>query len=515
MGKQKYLLGENYRFALNTSFLTNLFNTSAKMKTSFIVVTCLTVALLSIGTANLHSRSNGAPAGYANDPSGGSATCTSCHSGTASTPSSSVVSISSNIPANGYVPGATYTVTATVNYPSFSRFGFELSPQFSTGAYAGTMINTSAETQIVSTKYITHTSSGISGTGTKSWSFNWIAPAQGSGTISFYASFLASNSSNSTSGDITYRSAKSYMEAQPCTVTANATAANDSICPQDITIINATGGGTYLWSNGATTSTISASPGVYSVIVTASGCTDTAVVNITALTQAKPGGLITTGVKSTSATVKWTKAPCATGYLIQYRIMGTATWKTITVSDTSSKTIYNLIPQSNYEYQMAALNGTSSTLYTSVKYFTTTCACNLPVLNLGTVTKNTAQFNWIDDSCGVQYKIQYRKLGVITWLTRIIGDTLSTYTATSLSANTSYEYRYRRECNVAGTNYSVWSAIMGFTTPSLRIGDDQEASTPDLLRIIDVMGREVGPDAEGLLIFQYSDGSTRKIIRQR
>lgn len=161
-------------------------------------------------TNSLHSKNGGAPSpfNYTGSPGDGGNTCaTSCHTGTAVTPQAGWVT--SNIPGTGYVAGNTYTVTATLTAAGCVKAGFEASAQSASGAKLGTIIVTNTTgTQLVSSgKYITHNSSGMfmSG-GTKSWSFDWTAPASGSGTVTFYASFNASNNNNGSGGDAIFTS---------------------------------------------------------------------------------------------------------------------------------------------------------------------------------------------------------------------------------------------------------------------------------------------------------------------
>jgi hypothetical protein len=154
---------------------------------------------------------SGAPAGYCGDPSGGNQNCTSCHTGA----SASNVNdwISSNIPVTGYVPGSTYQITATATSTGHSRFGFEISPQNTGGTLMGTMATVNSDAQVLSPgKYITHTSAGTSGTGSKTWIFNWTAPVINSGTITFYGAFNAANSSNTSDGDDIYLSRLTVSE---------------------------------------------------------------------------------------------------------------------------------------------------------------------------------------------------------------------------------------------------------------------------------------------------------------
>jgi hypothetical protein len=75
------------------------------------------------------SNINGAPAARAGSPHEGNFTCklSGCHN---SYPLGSKIGwITSNIPGSGYVPGQTYTVTATAASSGCTRFGFEISPQ--------------------------------------------------------------------------------------------------------------------------------------------------------------------------------------------------------------------------------------------------------------------------------------------------------------------------------------------------------------------------------------------------
>jgi hypothetical protein len=65
--------------------------------------------------------------------------------------------------------------------------GFEISPQNTAGAQKGTLVAGSGS-QLVGggTKYITHTNAN---TTTNTWTFGWIAPAAGSGAVTFYGAF--------------------------------------------------------------------------------------------------------------------------------------------------------------------------------------------------------------------------------------------------------------------------------------------------------------------------------------
>jgi hypothetical protein len=159
--------------------------------------------------------SNAAPAGYAGDPAGGNKTCntTGCHAGPAVQTKTGW--ITSDIPAQGYTPGNTYLITATAVAPGHTKFGFQVSPQTSAGVYKGTLASLSGQTTLVgtTTKYITQTNTGTAGSGSRTWTFNWTAPAAGTGAVNFYGTFNITNSSNNTQGDTIYKSILTVDEA--------------------------------------------------------------------------------------------------------------------------------------------------------------------------------------------------------------------------------------------------------------------------------------------------------------
>lgn len=78
------------------------------------IISSLVLAVGTICISDLlspaHSNAGGAPIGKTGSPGDGS-NCTGCHSGVATT---SAGLITSNVPVTGYIPGNTYTITATI-----------------------------------------------------------------------------------------------------------------------------------------------------------------------------------------------------------------------------------------------------------------------------------------------------------------------------------------------------------------------------------------------------------------
>lgn len=229
--------------------------------------------------------SDGAPAGRTGSPGDG-VTCAAsgCHSGAPVTPVTDW--ITTDIPSAGYMAGSTYIITATLDKPGHSRFGFEISPQDVGGTLLGTLTATSLETKLVGSKYITHdgTKGGTTGTDMKTWTFDWTAPATGNGPVTFYGAFNAAGGATTAFGDSIFTSSTVVSE-DPTTVGIEEVAsANITVYPNpvadNLNVSNAAGGiVTITDANGKVINTVQAvsnneavdvsalAPGIYLVSV--------------------------------------------------------------------------------------------------------------------------------------------------------------------------------------------------------------------------------------------------------
>jgi hypothetical protein len=129
---------------------------------------------------------SGAPAGYTGSPSDGK-DCTHCHNGTASDVDGW---ITSNAPETGYVPGETYDITLTV--ASGGKKGFEISPQSFSGNLQGELHAVAGTKLVGSGKYITHSNKVSSNPAI--WTFQWTAPAEGTGNVVLYGAVAINES---------------------------------------------------------------------------------------------------------------------------------------------------------------------------------------------------------------------------------------------------------------------------------------------------------------------------------
>lgn len=140
--------------------------------------------IIGISIPTIQSYPTGAPSdGRTGSPGDEGKTCVTsgCHSGG---PTDATGIITSNIPAEGYTPGTSYTITVTVD--GSGKKGLCVSPQKTDGTVMGAL-TAGMGNQVTGAGYITHTSA-IS-TAIAVWTFTWVAPVKGSGSVGFYGAF--------------------------------------------------------------------------------------------------------------------------------------------------------------------------------------------------------------------------------------------------------------------------------------------------------------------------------------
>lgn len=179
------------------------------MKRFTYIIPLLAMPLMLILMAN----KAGSAGGLTGSPGDNGTTCTSCHGGTVTSVNGW---ISTNIPESGYNFGEVYTITLAATDPVASRFGFEITAEdaLKKKINAYNLTNTT-ETKLTNAgKAVTHTAAGVDPIGnSKTWSFEWTAPEESTGTVTFYAAVNAANGNNLNSGDIIYKTSASVFPA--------------------------------------------------------------------------------------------------------------------------------------------------------------------------------------------------------------------------------------------------------------------------------------------------------------
>ncbi|MEZ5014438.1 MAG: choice-of-anchor V domain-containing protein [Chitinophagales bacterium] len=160
-------------------------------------------------TAMAHD--DGAPSGNTGSP-GDDQTCAhvDCHTGSA-VPKDSLVF--ADVPETGYVSTGSYLITVTITETDRVRFGFQASPQNLAGDKKGSidLINTVDTKKTGGGKYITHTLSGNSGEGSRTWTFIW-NPLDSHGDVTIYVAVNAADDDGHASGDHIYTNSVTIHE---------------------------------------------------------------------------------------------------------------------------------------------------------------------------------------------------------------------------------------------------------------------------------------------------------------
>lgn len=177
-----------------------------KRNTILFLTAALSVATLSAyrSSPSISGAGNrtGSPGSTANCSSGG------CHAASSSKTTIAFMitkPATPSIPETSYTPGVLYNVSLTGNNTSaLSKFGFQATVTNAGGTTVGT-INSLTSAHAVNTvgtvKIIEHTTPLTGAGGTYVVNFTWLAPAAGSGPVTFYGIMNGVNGDNSTGGD--------------------------------------------------------------------------------------------------------------------------------------------------------------------------------------------------------------------------------------------------------------------------------------------------------------------------
>jgi hypothetical protein len=173
-----------------------------------------------------------------------------------------------------------------------------------------------------------------------------------------------------------------------------------------------------------------------------------------------------------SATLYWMGTYGADGYLLNYRVAGTSTWTTVSISNTFSGsagifTLTGLLPNTTYEWQISTecVTGINSSSFVSGPSFTTLLACIVPTgMNTTNVLLDRATMNWTPTSNAHHYDVRLRESGG-AWIDLFYISTAS-ITKYNLLSGTSYEWKVRGVCSTDSSDVTVWTTLQTFTTLS-------------------------------------------------
>ena len=165
------------------------------------------------------ARSGGPDDGLTNSPPNRQ-NCTECHSSFGFNSGQGSVTLQ-GLPED-YQPGDTYRLTLALADPNARRWGFEITSLTTRDARAGNIavVNQQA-TQLSDNnnqpQYLKHRAAGTfqGQANNASWQFDWTAPAEGTGRVTFYYCGNAANNNGNNTGDRIYGAESPLSEAEP------------------------------------------------------------------------------------------------------------------------------------------------------------------------------------------------------------------------------------------------------------------------------------------------------------
>ncbi len=174
-----------------------------------------------------------------------------------------------------------------------------------------------------------------------------------------------------------------------------------------------------------------------------------------------PTGMTTSAIGNNSATFNWTAVSGATGYNVQYRIIGTTTWSTGS-TNTNSFVATSLTAGSNYEWQVQTVcSATSTSAFTVSTNFTTTGGCATPTgLSVSNITNTSATLGWTAVSGANSYTLGW-KLSSSPTYTTVSVTTGNSYALGSLTQGTKYDFEVQAVCTAGSSGESL---VDSFTT---------------------------------------------------
>lgn len=227
-----------------------------------------------------------------------------------------------------------------------------------------------------------------------------------------------------------------------------------------------------------------------------------------------PTGISVVQTTESSATVTWQPTSPVGQYRIRYTKVSPENWVYVTVDEAPNYVLDNLEEGTLYRFQVNAFcdETNMSGNFGNNTTFTTLGAAPCIDQDFSTWNLNTTSIDvtWSEDLNKDYYNIRYLKVGTSGW-TYITNILPTKGTITNLEPGTQYRIQSKGFCQ---NNSSGWSQKILTTQSSAKSADVNLDAEKELIGIYTLYGKLIeGQPATGqLLLYQYSDGSTEKVM---
>lgn len=172
---------------------------------------------------------------------------------------------------------------------------------------------------------------------------------------------------------------------------------------------------------------------------------------------------------SSSIDLSWNTVGSASGYEVQYKISGSASWTSLFEAGTST-TITSLAASTNYVIRVRALCSGVTGTFSAIESLTTDAiSCEPVIITSSTPSDNSIDLTWNTIESADEYQIQYKVSGSSTWTTESVTDAFTTITG--LQFSTVYVIRIRARCSGIPGSFSAIEVVTT-TAPAARIAEE-------------------------------------------
>jgi hypothetical protein len=173
---------------------------------------------------------------------------------------------------------------------------------------------------------------------------------------------------------------------------------------------------------------------------------------------ASPGGLTSSAITTSGATVSWTAVSGAVNYDVDYKTTASGTWTNAATGTTStSVNLSGLAASTVYDWRVRTNCSGSSSAYSAAQFttgsVTPTCG-TVAGLSSSAITSSSATVSWNGLSGALNYDIDYKANSSGTWINAVTATTSTSVNLSGLTASTLYDWRVRANCSGATGAYA-------------------------------------------------------------
>ncbi|NNC95388.1 MAG: T9SS type A sorting domain-containing protein [Chitinophagales bacterium] len=179
-----------------------------------------------------------------------------------------------------------------------------------------------------------------------------------------------------------------------------------------------------------------------------------------------PTGLAENNITGNSAMLTWNVVPTASTYTITGRESGSVQSVSITINDGNINTFNatSLGRGKNYEWQIMANCGATSSTISPIKTFSTVACATPDPISTTNVTMTSARLTWTAEPDAMSYQIFGKRMGNDPVVKLNVGTASNFLDVGGLSPNSTYFWTIRAICNVPGATSSGLANIDTFNT---------------------------------------------------